>query len=225
MYAKRENFSSMFKMWFGSMKNLRKHRLKECKGDNSVRNFECDECDKLFDDKWKINANKKNHKKHKCDVCSKTFQDIMKNHKKMFMQMLNCIVITLIMIKTAHADESIFINEDSELCRFGKICDRINCMFKHNIVSEEVSDEEVKKMSVKMTSMRRMKKNEKMEDERNDNEVEVEFVCETLDFTVYLLCRDYSSRKIEENLTTDLNNCADVERENVVVHSKLFNFV
>ena len=35
---------------FGSMKNLRKHRLKECKGDNSVRNFECDECDKLLDE-------------------------------------------------------------------------------------------------------------------------------------------------------------------------------
>ena len=90
-------------------------------------------------------------------------------------------------------------------------------MFKHNIVNEEYSDE--KKEFDKCENEKHEKEN--IEDEKNDNEVEVAQVSETLEYTVYLLCRDYSSRKIEENLTKDLNNCAEVEKvEEVVVHSK-----
>ena len=91
-------------------------------------------------------------------------------------------------------------------------------MFKHNIVNEEYSDEKREKDKCDND---KHEKDGNNEDEKNDNVVGVELVSETLEFTVYLLCRDYSSRKIEENLTKDLNNCAEVEKvEEVVVHSK-----
>ena len=186
-----------------------------------MRNFECDECEQLFDEKWKLTAHKKNHKTHKCDVCSKTFQDldIMKKHSKISHENVRLYCHYFNNDKDCpYAEECIFLHEDSELCRFGKICDRINCMFKHNIVNEEYSDEKREKDKCDND---KHEKDGNNEDEKNDNVVEVELVSETLEFTVYLLCRDYSSRKIEENLTKDLNNCAEVEKvEEVVVHSK-----
>ena len=40
-----------------------------------------------------------------------------------------------------YEDECIFIHEESEICKFGKGCDRILCMFKHE-TCEHDDDEE-----------------------------------------------------------------------------------
>ena len=58
-----ENFES-----FREMRNhVRKHRTK----DDSLK---CNECDRFFNEEWKLNAHKKNHHKHSCDRCDKTFK-------------------------------------------------------------------------------------------------------------------------------------------------------
>ena len=58
---------------------MKKHRSEE---DSGNRVFNCDLCNKEFNEKWMMNAHRKKHRMHKCDRCDKTFkyEDIMKKH-------------------------------------------------------------------------------------------------------------------------------------------------
>ena len=35
--------------------------------------FKCDDCEKSFNEEWKLNAHKKSHAVHYCDHCEKSF--------------------------------------------------------------------------------------------------------------------------------------------------------
>ena len=57
--------------------------LKDHKDEHRVNSdtFKCDQCDKEFDEEWKLCAHLKNHKKYSCDQCSKTFSYINAKNK------------------------------------------------------------------------------------------------------------------------------------------------
>ena len=44
--------------------------------------FKCDHCDRQFNEKWKMNADKKKHEEYQCDRCGKTVKyiDLKKKH-------------------------------------------------------------------------------------------------------------------------------------------------
>jgi hypothetical protein len=69
-------------MWYVSiLKRFKKH-----KDDHKLNNeiYHCDECEKVFNEEWKLNAHKRRHKTFNCNQCSKTFKtrDIIRKNKK-----------------------------------------------------------------------------------------------------------------------------------------------
>ena len=104
--------------------------------------FECDDCKRCFDEEWKLSGHLKSHKKYACNKCDKTFkwQDVMEKHVrishenvKLFCHYFNN------GLECPYNDECIFVHEDSEVCKYGAMCERNNCMYKHE---EENDDEE-----------------------------------------------------------------------------------
>ena len=86
----------------------------------------------MFNEEWKLNAHKKRH--NKCNQCSKTFknQDIMEKHKnishgnmKIYCHFFNNEK------KCPYENECIFLHDDADVCRYGVLCERNNCMYKH----------------------------------------------------------------------------------------------
>ena len=129
--------------------------------------FNCDDCEKCFVEEWKFTAHKKSHSAYPCDQCEKTFKfnEMKEKH-----------------IEAAHRDKIIycsfynnkkecpygdkkcmFVHKDSEECKFGKACERNNCMYKHD--SEDNSDENIDDSENEGES-----DEEEIEDERNDYE-------------------------------------------------------
>ena len=82
------------------------------------RKFECDECDKVF--KYEANLEKHVAAVHE-DV--ELYCHYYNNDKE-----------------CPYGDECIFMHEESENCTYGKTCDRVMCMFRHN--AEGDSDDE-----------------------------------------------------------------------------------
>ena len=119
--------------------HMKKHR--------PVGSIKCNKCERMFDEEWKMVAHLKTH--ILCNICGKSFkyQDILEKH-----------------IKIAHEDTKlychfynndkncplnlncVFLHEDSSQCRYGKVCERTYCMFKHEEVDE--NDEEQVDISV-----------------------------------------------------------------------------
>jgi hypothetical protein len=62
--------------------------LKKQKDDHKINNEinHCDECEKVFNEEWKLSAHKKTHKNFKCNQCTKTFktEDIMEKHIRIY---------------------------------------------------------------------------------------------------------------------------------------------
>ena len=97
-------------------------------------NFKCDQCERKFDEDWKLSAHIKEHAKKKCDRCNKVFkcEDIKKKHiqithenVKLFCHFFNNEKLC------PYEEECIFLHKDSSLCKYGALCERNNCMFKH----------------------------------------------------------------------------------------------
>ena len=124
-------------------RDLKEHRRRE---HASVGTISCDECDMLFKEEWKLRAHVKSHKKYACDHCDKIFkfEETLKKHRtaahehlKIYCHNFNNDKVCL------HKDECVFIHEDSEPCKYGKMCERINCMYKHEPI-ENANEEENK---------------------------------------------------------------------------------
>ena len=64
---------------FASLSEYKKHKHVHMVANER---FQCDNCEKEFDEGWKLKAHVKNHKKFECHQCVKTFQhsDTMKKH-------------------------------------------------------------------------------------------------------------------------------------------------
>ena len=109
----------------------------------------------MFDKEWKMKAHLKTHKLHKCDNCKKTFknEDILEKHLKIAHEGLKIYCHYFNNEKECPFNEKcIFLHENSSQCKYGKLCERTNCMYKHiaednyeeneEIEEDDISDDE-----------------------------------------------------------------------------------
>ena len=146
---------------FSTKTILLKH--KRCHKSVLPGQLDCNECDKTFQQKWKLDAHVKIHKKF---ACEKTFntKDIKDKHSKIAHEGLKFYCCFYNNDEECpYQDECIFLHKDSPACRYGYSCERENCMFKHQnvdeIVVEETEDNELGENEV-----------EDIEEEDNDEE-------------------------------------------------------
>ena len=124
----------------GNKKELQKHKRNLHTNDS----FQCSECEQTFNEEWKLNAHLKSHKKYSCDYCERTFkyEDTKEKHVKIahedyklychyFNNGKECPFVT----------ECVFLHEDSDNCRYGDLCERDFCMYKHVVNTNEDGDD------------------------------------------------------------------------------------
>ena len=156
---------------FSSKKNLQKH--KRIHMSCLPGPFQCDQCDTSFDIEWKCEAHKKTHSRNECDKCDKTFK-YKTNLRK---HMTACHGKTKLYCHFFNNDiecpfdrEHFFAHEDAELCKYDEICERINCMYKHEYEDEEDEDDAV--VSDSNVEKHEDKSDEEEDDVVDDNNVE-----------------------------------------------------
>ena len=110
--------------------------------------LKCEECHRVFDEMWKLEAHSKTHKKYECDKCDKIFsyEDTLNKHiqishgnVKLFCHYFNNEK------ECPFEEECVFLHEHSDMCKYGELCERENCMYKHGDKSddtEEINDKE-----------------------------------------------------------------------------------
>ena len=125
---------------FSSVAILNRHK----KSHNlSTEKFQCDKCERSFEEEWKLNAHIKSHKSYPCDQCDKTFkyQETKEKHTKITHEnvKLFCHYFNND-LECPFDEECIFLHEDSPVCKYGELCERTNCMFKHQSATGESDD-------------------------------------------------------------------------------------
>ena len=110
---------------------------------HSKESMKCSECERIFDEEWKLNAHLKKHKEFSCQQCEQTFkyEDIIEKHIAIAHEGMKLYCHFYNNEKNCPFEENcIFLHEYSTQCKYGKLCERINCMFMHE-VNEEPSDD------------------------------------------------------------------------------------
>ena len=76
----------------------------------------------------------KNHNKFECDACDKNFssEDLLGKHVKVRHENVKWYCHFFNNGKDCpHGDKCIFLHESSVQCKYGRLCERNFCMFKH----------------------------------------------------------------------------------------------
>ena len=140
MQNKKSFKCNMCDVTFEKQVDFKKHK------DNHKLNdemYHCDDCGKVFNEEWKLNAHKKRHENFKCNQCSKTFknQDIMEKHAKISHGNLKIYCHFFNNKKSCpYEQECIFIHEDAGFCRYSVLCERNYCMYKHDDEPDETEE-------------------------------------------------------------------------------------
>ena len=125
------------KQSFQTLKDFKKHK-EEHHSKQDV--FNCSKCDKTFNEDWKLNAHMKLHKNYQCDQCSKNFKykELLRKHVKITHESfkLYCHYFNNKKI-CPYNEECVFLHEEANLCKYGMVCERMLCMFKHENVPDE----------------------------------------------------------------------------------------
>ena len=103
------------------------------------------DCEKIFNQEWKLNAHKKGHIKYTCDQCEKGFQyesikdihtKVTHINAKLFCHFYNNDK------ECPKEQECVFLHKTSGPCRYMEKCERENCMYEHHSVDERNGDSE-----------------------------------------------------------------------------------
>ena len=125
---------------FNKQGDLKEHVKRE---HASVRTFTCDECDMIFNEEWKLKAHIKSHKKYPCGYCDKifNFKETLAKHTtaaheqlKIYCHHYNNNTVCI------YKDQCVFIHENSEECKYGHMCERKKCMYKHEGVENDLEE-------------------------------------------------------------------------------------
>ena len=124
-----------------SIKDLQKHKEENnaCQG-----NYQCEECERFFKKEEQLEAHaKRAHAKFECDDCDKIFnyEVTLEKHKQAVHEDVELYCHYFNNKKDCpYEDQCIFLHEASKACKYGKICERMMCMFQHG--DKDETDEE-----------------------------------------------------------------------------------
>ena len=130
---------------FASQGVLKKHKKNH---NSNPENLKCDLCEQNFNEKWKLNAHMKSHVVYSCDQCERNFtnQDIKEKHIKISHEnvKLFCYFCNN-KLECPRDAQCIFLHEKSVNCKYGKMCEREKCMYRHNtdVAEDDDDDEEI----------------------------------------------------------------------------------
>ena len=144
---------------------------------SDIEIFKCLECNKEFNEEWKMSAHLKLHQKYKCDQCEKTFKylDVKTKHVQVKHQNAKLYCHYFNNRKTCpYEDECVFLHEHSKLCKYGDECERTYCMFQHeenDVIDEEnVNKEENMNVEENVNEKENVNEEENVFEEENVNE-------------------------------------------------------
>ena len=125
-----------------SVKELKEHKEKH---QSCQKSYQCEECDKCFKGEAQLEVHiERVHKEYECDECDKVFnfEGVLEKHrdavhegKKLFCHYYNNET------DCPYEDQCIFLHEESQICKYGKACERVMCMFRHKDSESGESDE------------------------------------------------------------------------------------
>ena len=126
---------------FGNFRDFKKH-----KSEHELHNevFKCCKCDKTFDEDWKMNAHVKSHTDYQCNQCDKSFKylEILEKHIKITHEDLKIYCHYFNNKKSCpFNEECLFLHKEAKMCKYGKLCERMYCMFKHESETKNVMDD------------------------------------------------------------------------------------
>ena len=129
---------------FANQKELKDH-MKIHRSETGI--FKCTICQRLFNEEWKLCAHGKSHGGIQCDMCEKNFgsEEILGKHVLIAHEKVKLYCHFYNNEKECpHGIKCIFLHEHSNQCKYGKMCERNNCMFKHevNIVDDEEAEKD-----------------------------------------------------------------------------------
>ena len=110
---------------------------------HSEESLKCNQCEQIFDEEWKLNAHLKKHKEFCCQQCEKTFKfkDILEKHIAIAHEGMKLYCHFYNNKKNCPFEKNcIFLREYSSQCKYGKLCERNNCMFMHEVEGEPSDD-------------------------------------------------------------------------------------
>ena len=127
-----------------NLEELRKH--KEEHNDSSQGDYQCEECDKYFKDGDQLEVHMRRvHRKYECDECDKVFKNewILIKHKEATHEGVELFCHYYNNGKDCpFDDECIFMHEESESCKYGEACDRVMCMYKHEVNNDNENEDD-----------------------------------------------------------------------------------
>ena len=127
---------------FENVKEFQKHKQenKSCHG-----TFQCDECEKTFKIKQQLEDHVKIHTKYPCDDCDKVFNYEVTLQRHVEAAHESCELFCHYYNNNKdcpYNDQCVFIHEESDECKYGKACERMLCMFKHDESDDEAESDD-----------------------------------------------------------------------------------
>ena len=127
-----------------NVEELKKHKEKHnefCKGD-----YQCEDCEKYFKDDDQLETHmRKVHRKYECDECDKVFKNdgILIKHKEAVHEDIELYCHYYNNGKECpFEDACIFLHDESETCKYGKGCERVLCMYKHEVSDDSDNEDD-----------------------------------------------------------------------------------
>ena len=192
---------------FTSVGKLRRH---ERTHKSTSRAFQCEKCEIVCNEEWKLKAHSKMHAKYSCEICDKTFknEETKSKHKRIVHENLKLYCHYFNNGKDCpYQEEFIFLHEASKSCKYGGVCERQLCMFRHGVnddVIEDIDDDEDND-----------KTNQTFSNPSQENRP-----IETVELRVNVPCRDLYLKNDQTFYRRELEKFNEIEKiEHLYVHS------
>ena len=126
------------------IQDLQKHKDEK---HNTLTEFKCGECGRCFKSEKKLENHEKIHEKFECDECDKIFkyESLLDRHVDAVHSDPDFIIYCHYYNNDKECpfgDNCLYEHEESEKCKFGKGCERLMCMYRHNDEDDENDEDD-----------------------------------------------------------------------------------